>query len=192
MTHPKSKITALRQAPRRHLGLVLGLFSVCGATSACQSKGSGSPQPTPSAATVAPAATNPASSLAASAAPTSDGASALLGAYEAVRVKLSDDQLPGASAERLAQQAQATGAAQVHSAATQLQAIQDIEAARKQFGEVSRALIERLRAAPPPGALHVYECPMAQGYGKWVQREEKMANPYMGKRMLECGSKTEL
>jgi Cu(I)/Ag(I) efflux system membrane fusion protein len=29
---------------------------------------------------------------------------------------------------------------------------------------------------------------MAEGYRRWLQPEAKMANPYMGKRMLKCGS----
>ena len=37
----------------------------------------------------------------------------------------------------------------------------------------------------------MFACPMVQIYQKWVQREEKMATPYMGKKMLECGSANE-
>jgi hypothetical protein len=29
---------------------------------------------------------------------------------------------------------------------------------------------------------------MAEGYQKWVQVSSEMANPYMGKKMLKCGS----
>ena len=58
-----------------------------------------------------------------------------------------------------------------------------------EFGEVSRAFVALLRAAPALQAgRHLFHCPMAQGFPKWVQTTEKMANPYMGKAMLECGS----
>jgi hypothetical protein len=33
---------------------------------------------------------------------------------------------------------------------------------------------------------------MAKGYKKWVQTSEKVSNPYMGKTMGQCGSKTEM
>mgnify|MGYP000176567725 CR=1 FL=1 len=51
------------------------------------------------------------------------------------------------------------------------------------------ALIDALAKDPElRKTLHVFECPMAQGYGKWVQRGEKLENPYMGKSMPNCGS----
>jgi membrane fusion protein, copper/silver efflux system len=38
--------------------------------------------------------------------------------------------------------------------------------------------------------LRVFECPMVQGYRKWVQPSDEMANPYMGKKMLACGGES--
>lgn len=65
---------------------------------------------------------------------------------------------------------------------------QDAEAVREAFGEVSRAYVSLLAKEPAlQSGLHVFECPMAQGYKQWVQPGEKMENPYMGTRMLECG-----
>jgi membrane fusion protein, copper/silver efflux system len=29
---------------------------------------------------------------------------------------------------------------------------------------------------------------MAEGFEKWVQTSEEISNPFMGKRMLACGS----
>ncbi|KPK17351.1 MAG: hypothetical protein AMJ62_01475 [Myxococcales bacterium SG8_38] len=61
--------------------------------------------------------------------------------------------------------------------------------ARAAFGDVSRAMISLLSAAPSlQEDLHVYECPMAKGYKKWVQREEGISNPYMGREMPKCGT----
>ncbi len=64
----------------------------------------------------------------------------------------------------------------------------DLVKARAAFGELSRAVVAVVAADPSlqPGRF-LFQCPMAKGYQRWVQLEEKMANPYMGKRMLECG-----
>jgi Cu(I)/Ag(I) efflux system membrane fusion protein len=65
----------------------------------------------------------------------------------------------------------------------------DIGQARSAFGDLSRAFVQLLAAAPPlRQGRHIFECPMAEGYQKWVQVSSEMANPYMGKKMLKCGS----
>jgi len=38
---------------------------------------------------------------------------------------------------------------------------------------------------------HVFECPMANGYRKWIQPGANISNPYMGTRMPTCGSATD-
>ncbi len=64
----------------------------------------------------------------------------------------------------------------------------DIGAVRLAFGEVSKPMVALLNAAPAAAKdIHVFECPMAKGYKRWAQAEAKMANPYMGTKMLECG-----
>ena len=68
----------------------------------------------------------------------------------------------------------------------------DIEQVRIDFGELSRQMVAVLSAIPSlRDKLYVYECPMAQDYDRWIQLEEQMANPYMGERMLECGSEVD-
>lgn len=64
----------------------------------------------------------------------------------------------------------------------------DWKAARIAFGDLSRGVVAAATADSTlqPGRF-LFECPMAQGYQRWVQLEAKMANPYMGLRMLECG-----
>jgi hypothetical protein len=65
----------------------------------------------------------------------------------------------------------------------------DIEATRQAFGEVSKPVVALLTAVPEAAKdFHVFECPMAKGYKRWVQPEAKLANPYMGSKMLECGT----
>jgi len=64
----------------------------------------------------------------------------------------------------------------------------DLRRARSAFGDVSRELIALLTAEPGlQKGLWIYDCPMAEGYSKWVQSDEKVSNPYMGSEMLQCG-----
>ncbi len=136
-----------------------------------------------------------------SAAATTDAAalSATITAYDGLRAALAEDDAAKAatSARALATAAQAATAKAASQKST-LEALakhakeisgNDIEAQRTAFGEVSRQLVTLLAARPAlQKGHHVYTCPMAKGYKKWVQTTDKMANPYMGKKMLHCGS----
>ncbi len=65
----------------------------------------------------------------------------------------------------------------------------DIEAQRLGFGEVSKATVAMLTAAPVAAKnYHVFECPMAKGYQRWAQSSATLENPYMGTKMLSCGT----
>ena len=65
----------------------------------------------------------------------------------------------------------------------------EANAVRKAFGEVSRPLVALLSASPQLRAgRHVFTCPMAQGYKKWIQTSDQISNPYMGTSMPMCGS----
>ena len=65
----------------------------------------------------------------------------------------------------------------------------DVDAVRLAFGEVSKPIVALLTAVPTAAKdYHVFECPMAKGYKRWAQTDKQMANPYMGTKMLECGS----
>ena len=58
---------------------------------------------------------------------------------------------------------------------------------------MSRHLLALLRAEDSlASGLHVFECPMADGYGRWVQPSADISNPYMGTRMPACGSESSL
>lgn len=131
----------------------------------------------------------------------------VLDAYEDVRVKLAADQIAEAVKASAALAAAADGAGasakaetkpHVEALAKAAKELSGKDAAnaddvRKQFGEVSRALMALLAADPSLAeGRHAFECPMAQGYKKWVQASADMANPYMGKRMLKCGSTTSM
>jgi len=68
----------------------------------------------------------------------------------------------------------------------------DADAVRRAFGDVSRAVVALLAAEPSlQQGRHVFECPMAQDYKKWVQPTAELSNPYMGTRMPTCGSESD-
>lgn len=134
---------------------------------------------------------------------------ATLASYEAIRADLADDKIPAvqANAAELAKSARAAAAQAQGAAKTQLDALAkaaaDLEAKSSQkaddvrtaYGEVSRAIVKLVSSDPElQKDLNVYECPMAQGYKKWVQPGEmggKLENPYMGQDMPECGGKSD-
>ena len=134
-------------------------------------------------------------------------AKSALGRYESIRASLARDDIGVALAEAKSLEssarsasAKATGAAkqqwtEVAQAAARLSALPkgDADAVRKAFGDVSERVIAVLKANKQLAqGLFVFECPMAQGYKKWVQPAPKLENPYMGTKMLECGSKSTL
>lgn len=137
--------------------------------------------------------------------PALDAVRSALSAYEETRELLASDRFGGldASAGRLAGSLEAAEEAladgtppevalhleEAATAARNLARASDLAAAREAFGEVSRALIA-LAAADPRLAegWHVFECPMAEPFPKWMQPSEDLDNPYMGKVMATCGS----
>jgi hypothetical protein len=129
----------------------------------------------------------------------------VLDAYEQVRAQLARDAIAegiagGKAIGTAASEAQASATEAlkpkleaVTKAATAFAAMpaDDANAARKAFGEVSRATVALVNAEPTlKEGRHVFECPMAQGYEKWVQVSDEIENPYMGTEMLACGGKT--
>ena len=78
-------------------------------------------------------------------------------------------------------------------AATRLAAEKDLAQARALFGEVSRAVVTVAQHDPRVAeGWTAFECPMTTGYRRWMQPDAEMANPYMGTRMLKCGSPVDL
>ncbi len=127
-----------------------------------------------------------------------------LEASERMRAELAADRLDGtpvpareaAQAIRAAQGALAGARPQITdylgravAAAEQIASAKDLAAARAAFGELERFLIA-LAAADPrlQAGWHVFRCPMAGGFEKWVQRSPDLENPYMGPAMPTCGS----
>lgn len=129
---------------------------------------------------------------------------AVLGEYEQIRAKLvADDGDVAQRAQRLARAARAAHDAAPASLRPHLTGIaaharelaaapaSDLARLRREFGDVSRHVVALLRAEPALAqGLFVFECPMAEGYRKWVQRSAEISNPYMGRRMPRCGRRS--
>ncbi len=124
----------------------------------------------------------------------------VLAAYERARALLASDQTEGLAAVAADLRKAATTAAvavpghkahlqAVATAAPALASSADLAAARKAFGEISRPLVALVQAdAGLAKRLHIFNCSMADGYGDWVQPSASIENPYMGKKMLACGT----
>ncbi len=97
-------------------------------------------------------------------------------------IRAAEVALPGAGSEVADCLGQGAAAAESLAAAT------DIEAARLAYGELNRFLIA-LAAADPrlQEGWHVFRCPMAKGFKKWLQKSPTLENPYMGQKMSTCG-----
>lgn len=182
-------------AARRGVALLLCLSAACTPTTSTSSPDA-TTSPTPSAPSTQPAVVP------------DNATGRLLAAYEAARAALAADD-PAAvvvTADSLAAVAAAyagPGKADVDAGAAALAAVAFPEvvaqnraaiddafaAARVAFGTVSRGVVAVVAAdaALQPGRF-LFECPMAQGYQRWVQLAPRMANPYMGQAMLECGT----
>jgi hypothetical protein len=157
----------------------------------------------PTAATSAPAETQSAQTAQANE-PAALGVAEVLSAYERVRSELAADQITATTKsssllETAARSAAAAGGPrqpqlqQLAASAAKLRDVPKTDAneVRKAFGDVSAVVVALASAdATLQAGRHIFECPMAQGYKKWVQTSETVANPYMGSAMLECGSKS--
>jgi membrane fusion protein, copper/silver efflux system len=74
--------------------------------------------------------------------------------------------------------------------ATRITGEGNVEEQRVHFDPLSESFIETVKSFQPVG-FTVYEqmCPMVRGgSANWLSREEQIANPYHGDRMLRCGS----
>ena len=127
-------------------------------------------------------------------------------AADRVRARLARDELSGvgddtrALAEALRAAASglpkdrsdlADGLARSSGLADLLAASTSLDQARHVFADVNAALIPIVAAdARLTSGWHVFECPMFE-HARWMQKKETIENPYMGTRMLVCGSASE-
>ncbi len=89
-----------------------------------------------------------------------------------------------AAADELAVRAQAEGKTAVAEAARAVAAGKNIGEGREAFKALSQQAIVTWGKTPGYQAM---TCPMIKN-GEWLQPAGKVANPYAGKAMLECGS----
>ena len=119
-------------------------------------------------------------------------APALVDPYVRVQTALAADKVDGvkADAAAIATAAGTLGepAKSLEAAAKKLEGAANLADARKAFGEVSDALFAYAKATGssiPAGVKTAY-CPMANK--SWLQKGDKIQNPYYGSSMLDCGS----
>jgi len=116
-----------------------------------------------------------------------DVPAALLDAYLKIGTTLAADKVEGvpAAAQAIAAEAKKLGApgAATLAAADKIAAAADLKATRAAFGDLSDAVIA-LAGTAPGGAKRAY-CPMVKKY--WLQKGDKIENPYYGSQMLRCG-----
>ncbi len=78
----------------------------------------------------------------------------------------------------------------------QLAAAQDIETARKAFQALSNSLIQAAKASKESldNPVYLMHCPMAfdNTGADWLQKHDKLENPYFGAMMFRCGSQVEV
>ena len=107
--------------------------------------------------------------------------------YEMVRAGLAGDDLGiaknGATNLVTAVEEEFAQSRPMIEAAQKLAASETIDDARAQFGIISAELVKVVQGQP---GVYVMNCPMVKN-GTWVQTVAKISNPYMGKKMLECG-----
>ena len=113
-------------------------------------------------------------------------------AYLQVQAALASDTFDGVkpAAAAVAAQAEKMGpsGASIAQAAKAVQTAGDMKAARAAFGDLSDAVIAAAKAEGWKGLddVKIAYCPMAKE--SWLQKEEKIRNPYYGSSMLSCGS----
>ena len=121
-----------------------------------------------------------------------DPLKAIIESYLQIHSQLISDKTDGvkAAATEIAKQAASMGpsGAAIAKAAAPVGAAADLKATRQAFGPLSDAVIAA--AASDPAllkelGLKVAFCPMVNR--SWLQKEDKVRNPYYGSAMLECG-----
>jgi hypothetical protein len=121
-----------------------------------------------------------------------DALRAMLKPYLEVHALLAQDKFAEIKepAAALASEAAALGTegADLAKAAAALSNANDLKGARDAFGQLSDALIQKVKAdgtIDPAAELKVGYCPMI--HKSWIQRGDQVRNPYYGAAMLTCG-----
>jgi Cu(I)/Ag(I) efflux system membrane fusion protein len=111
--------------------------------------------------------------------------------YLKIQMALATDTLDGVKPQAgvIAREADALGAqgTDIKAAARQIEQASDLKAAREAFGALTKAVMSYAEATKSGFGADVHEayCPMARK--SWLQKGEKIENPYYGKSMAGCG-----
>ncbi|MGK2859010.1 MAG: efflux RND transporter periplasmic adaptor subunit [Thermoanaerobaculia bacterium] len=133
---------------------------------------------------------------------TREGVASMLAEYEVVRGILANDTTAGVAdaGEALKKATEETLEAappalidalgRIAGHAGEIAKAGDLVAARRAFGELGRDLVPLVAMDQSLAqSLYLFECPMEQGFNRWIQKAPSMENPYKGQSMLTCGSK---
>ena len=118
---------------------------------------------------------------------------AVVGSYLEIQAQLAADKVAAVKAPAAAIVKDATamgaGGAEIVTAAKAVEAAGDLKNAREAFAKLSAAVIAAAKAEGWKGleGVKLGFCPMAPAPGNWLQKEDKVRNPYYGTAMLECG-----
>ncbi len=118
---------------------------------------------------------------------------AVVGSYLEIQAQLAADKVGAikAPAAAIVKEATPMGAAgaEIVTAAKAVEAAGDLKKAREAFAKLSAAVIAAANAEGWKGleGVKLGFCPMAPAPGNWLQKEDKVRNPYYGTAMLECG-----
>jgi Protein of unknown function (DUF3347) len=121
----------------------------------------------------------------------SEAMKGIMDSYLQIHARLAADKMDGvkASATAIVEKANSLGTtgAPISKAAKAVADAPDLKTAREAFGGLSDAVIDAAKAEgwKDLGDVKVAFCPMVKR--SWVQKEDKVRNPYYGTAMLECG-----
>jgi hypothetical protein len=119
-------------------------------------------------------------------------APALVDPYVRVQSALAADTVDTVKGDavQIGKAAEALGesATPIVAAAKMLEDASNLKAARQAFGTLSESVFAYAKAsgATMPDGVKTAYCPMVNK--SWLQKGEKIQNPYYGSEMLECGS----
>ena len=122
----------------------------------------------------------------------SESLKAIVSAYLTIQSQLAADKIDGikAPARSIAAQATAMGGpgADIAKAAATLENATDIERARDAFSALTEAVmaVGKAEGWKDVEGVRLAFCPMVNR--SWLQKEERIQNPYYGKSMLTCGT----
>jgi hypothetical protein len=129
--------------------------------------------------------------FAASAVQASDAMKAIVGSYLEIQAQLATDKIDSIKAPATALAARAAGlgnsGAEMAKAAKAVAEASDLKTARDAFGPLSDTVIAAAKAEgwKDLGDAKLAFCPMVKR--SWLQKEDKIRNPYYGSAMLDCG-----